>query len=109
MPTTTYMPFLAIINTLVVSCSINKLNGYKRKIERIKMKVNIKKLSPTAKIPTKGTYASAGYDLYVDIRSDEDDIGVVTIYPHQTLMIPTGISVEIPNGYFGGIFARSGL
>ena len=73
------------------------------------MKVNIKKLSPTAKIPTKGTYASAGYDLYADVRSDDDDIGVITIYPHQTLMITTGISVEIPNGYFGGIFARSGL
>ena len=73
------------------------------------MKVNIKKLSPTAKIPTKGTYASAGYDLYADIVSENDDVDQVTIMPHQTLMVSTGISVEIPEGYFGGIFARSGL
>lgn len=75
------------------------------------MKVNIKKLSPTAKIPTKGTYASAGYDLYADIFAEnvKGKIMVSSIRPHETIKVKTGIALEIPEGYFGAIFARSGL
>ena len=46
---------------------------------------------------------AAGYDLFANI--DEE----LQINPHETKMIGTGLSVEIPEGYFGGIFARSGL
>ena len=66
--------------------------------------VNIKKLSTSAKIPMRGSNAAAGYDLYADIGED-----FVAIEPHATEKIPTGLSIEIPEGYFGGIFARSGL
>ena len=66
------------------------------------MKINIKKIRKTAKTPTRGSEYAAGYDLY----SAEDKI---IIFPHSTTKIGTGIAAEIPEGYFGAIFARSGL
>lgn len=67
------------------------------------MKINIKRLTNTAKIPTKQHEGDAGYDLYADIQKP------VTIEPHTTEFIHTGIAIEIPDGYFGAVFARSGL
>jgi dUTP pyrophosphatase len=66
------------------------------------MKVRIKKLNEKAVIPAYGTAYSAGADLYTT-----DD--TVTIAPHATVMLHTGISVEIPEGYCGLIFARSSM
>lgn len=68
-----------------------------------KTTINYKKLNPNAKTPTRGSEYAAGYDLYACI----DD--TVRIYPHQTVKIGTGLSFELPNGTFAGIFARSGL
>lgn len=65
--------------------------------------VNIKKLNPNAKIPTYGSEFSAGADLYSCI--DEP----ATILPGQTVLFKTGLSMEIPVGYAGLIYARSGL
>lgn len=67
------------------------------------MLVNIKKLDERATVPTYGTEYSAGADLYALLESD------VTIQPNETLLIHTGISLEIPEGYAGLIYARSGL
>ena len=67
------------------------------------MNINITKLSPSAKLPDRGSEYAAGYDLFADINEE------VKIAPHQTLMVGTGLAMEIPEGYFGGIFARSGL
>lgn len=67
------------------------------------MKVNIKKLSETAMMPTRGSLAAAGYDLYADVKED------VKIAPHTTAKIGTGLAMEIPDDYFGGIYARSGI
>lgn len=67
------------------------------------MKVNIKRLNEDAKIPTRGSSESAGYDLYSCINSP------VTIAAHSTVKIGTGLAIEIPDGYFGAVFARSGL
>lgn len=66
--------------------------------------VQIKKLKENANIPQRGSEYSAGYDLYACI--DEE---TVIIPPHSTVKIGTGISLALPNGYFGAIFARSGL
>lgn len=66
-------------------------------------KVLIKKFKKEAKIPTKGSVNAAGYDLYACIREP------VTIRPHVTKMIGTGLAIAVPDGYFGAIFARSGL
>lgn len=67
------------------------------------MKVNIKRLTETAMLPERGSAYAAGYDLFADIQEE------LEIQPHETKMINTGLSMEIPEGYFGGIFARSGL
>ena len=68
-----------------------------------RVEIDIKLLTKTAKIPTRGSSEAAGYDLYADIEKD------IEIRPHTTEKIGTGIALAIPNGYFGGIFARSGL
>lgn len=65
------------------------------------MIIKIKKLNEEAIIPTSGSKYAAGYDLY----SCSD----VTIPIGQTVGISTAIAIEIPEGYFGGVFARSGL
>ena len=67
------------------------------------MTVEIKKLNCNARIPTRGSDYAAGYDLYACIDSP------ITIAPHTTEKIGTGISCAIPDGYFGAVFARSGL
>lgn len=67
------------------------------------MKINIKRLNEDAKIPTRGSSEAAGYDLYACINSP------VTIPSHSTVKIGTGLAIEIPEGYFGAVFARSGL
>lgn len=67
------------------------------------MNIQLKKLSESALLPVRGSEYAAGYDLFSDIDSD------VSIAPHETMLIGTGISVAIPDGYFGGIYARSGL
>lgn len=67
------------------------------------MKIRVKKLTETAKMPTRGSASAAGYDLYADVETP------VEIEPHATVMVGTGLSMEIPEGYFGAIFARSGL
>ena len=65
--------------------------------------VRIKKLDDRAVIPTYGSAFSAGADLYA--VTDED----ITIMPGETILIHTGLSMEIPVGYVGLIYARSGL
>ncbi len=65
--------------------------------------VNIKKIRPDAIIPTYGTEYSAGADLYACLD------GPLTIESRATVLIKTGIAMEIPEGYAGLIYARSGL
>ena len=67
------------------------------------MDVRIKKLNDLAKIPTRGSKFSAGYDLYAATNYD------IQIPPHSTVKIGTGLAMDLPYGYFGAIFARSGL
>lgn len=69
------------------------------------MKANIKfaKTRPDAIVPTKGSAYAAGYDLYACTMD------TIEIPPHATVKVGTGLSIQPPNGYFGAIFARSGL
>ena len=76
--------------------------------------MEIKLLSEYAQIPTLGSEWAAGYDLYAAIPHTviNDEIrykGMVEIPPHETRLLPTGIALAIPHGYWGGIYARSGL
>ena len=65
--------------------------------------MNIKKLNENARIPTYGSEFAAGADLYACLDAD------VTIAPAETLLIHTGLAMQIPEGLVGLIYARSGL
>lgn len=67
------------------------------------MKVAVKRLDERAVLPKYGSEFSAGADLYAVL--DES----VTIAPNETKLIKTGFALEIPEGYAGLIYARSGL
>lgn len=68
--------------------------------------IKIKKLSEHATIPTRGSEEAAGCDLYANI---EEKPYYTVILPGDTEFIKTGISMEIPEGFGGFIYARSGL
>ena len=68
------------------------------------MKIDVKKINHAAILPTRGSEQAAGYDLYACIDEKE-----VVIKPGETKKIGTGLSFAVPEGYFGAIFARSGL
>ncbi len=65
--------------------------------------IKVKKLSDNAQLPTFGSAEAAGADLYACLECD------VQIAPGESAFIPTGLSMEIPKGYAGLIYARSGL
>ena len=65
--------------------------------------IKVKKLHLSAKIPTYGSAGAAGADLYACIENE------VVIAPGTSVFVPTGLSMEIPQGYAGLIYARSGL
>ena len=67
------------------------------------MRVNIKLLNEKAKIPTLGSEYAAGSDIYACL--DDKEI----IKPGETKLIKTGFAIEVPVGYAGLIYARSGL
>lgn len=69
----------------------------------MKAKVSFKKLDERAVVPTYGSEFSAGADLYA--VCDED----IIIESGKTVLIHTYLSMEIPEGCGGFIFARSGL
>ena len=67
------------------------------------MVIQLKKLKENALLPTRGSEHAAGYDLYACLEED------VLIPPGQTVKIGTGLAVAVPEGFFGAVFARSGL
>ena len=71
--------------------------------EVLSTNVNIKKLNPNATIPTYGSEYAAGADLYACIED------ALTIAPGETILVKTGLAMELPIGYAGLIYARSGL
>ena len=66
-------------------------------------KIAVKKLDENAVLPTYGSEFSAGADLYA--LADEE----IVIQPGETKLVHTGLAMEIPEGYAGLIYARSGL
>lgn len=69
------------------------------------MEIKVKKLFKDSQVPTYGSALSAGMDLYAHLEENE----MLQIQPHETAKVGTGIAVEPPVGYFGAVFARSGL
>ncbi len=66
--------------------------------------IKTKKVRDGAKLPVTASKTAAGADLHACLEHD-----LTSIACHQTVKIPTGLAMEIPDGYFGAIFARSGL
>ncbi len=62
------------------------------------------KLQPEAIVPTYGTEYSAGADIYALPCENP-----ISIKPNETILIHTGIAMQIPEGFAGMIFARSGI
>ncbi len=67
------------------------------------MKLQVKLLRPGALLPAAGSRYAAGYDLFACLDAP------VEILPHTTAMVGTGLAIAVPEGWFGAIFARSGL
>lgn len=65
--------------------------------------VQVKKLRPNAQLPVYGSEYAAGADLYACLDAP------VTIDPHSTRFIPTGLAIELPVGWAGMVCARSGM
>ena len=67
------------------------------------MVIRMMRITEKGKLPTRGSEYAAGYDLYAN--NDEP----ITIMPNEIKQIFTDIAMEIPTGYFGAVYARSGL
>lgn len=67
----------------------------------LEIEIKTKKINKNAHLPYSGSEGAAAADLYATSS--------VQIAPHETEIVGTGIAVEIPQGFFGAIFARSGL
>ncbi len=67
------------------------------------MKVNVKRLDSRAKLPAFSSSAAAGADLFAILDTD------LLIAPGETVLVHTGLAMEIPEGFVGLIYARSGL
>ena len=65
--------------------------------------VRFKKIHPDATVPTYGSPLSAGADLYACLEK------TAVLAPGETMLIPTGLTLEIPEGFAGLVCARSGL
>lgn len=65
--------------------------------------IRVKKLREGATLPTYGTPYAAGADLYACLEKE------ITIAPGETVFVPTGIAMEVPEHCAGLIYARSGL
>ena len=65
--------------------------------------IRVKRLRENALLPTYGSAEAAGADLYACLSEP------VTIAPGQSAFIPTGLAMELPKGFAGLIYARSGL
>ena len=66
-------------------------------------KIRVKRLCPQAVVPTYGSEYAAGADLYACLEEP------VTVQPGETYWVSTGISLEIPQGYAGFVYARSSM
>lgn len=85
----------------------NKLNPNKRNEKGQFLKDNeiikIKRVTDTAVVPERQSLGAAGFDLCVDSNTE------IKIPPHGTVMVSSGVAFAIPRGYFGAIYARSGI
>ena len=84
-------------------------------MEKFAINVKIKSLSETAQLPTKAHDSDAAFDLYADIQDtfkpfgSTEDVKGIKVMPGQTVKVSSGVAMEIPEWYWGAVYARSGL
>ena len=71
------------------------------------MEVKVKLLTPTAKLPTKAHTTDACFDIYADYKTEDSNTRNYIIEPGKWCNIHTGMSTEIPVGYFAAVYGRS--
>lgn len=69
------------------------------------MRIPFAKVSPIAKLPTRGTPGSAGLDLFAAVGYGVE----VTLRPFERSLIPTGLQIQLPAGFEAQVRPRSGL
>lgn len=65
------------------------------------MSFQVKIISPDGRLPKRGSASAAGYDLFASTT--------LTVHPNSRVLVPTGISIAIPEGTYGRVAPRSGL
>src|SRR5215831_9367941 len=65
------------------------------------LNVKVKRIHAAAKLPERGSNWSAGADLFC--------LEAFTLQPRERKSVPTGLSIEIPPGWYGRVAPRSGL
>lgn len=84
-------------------------------MKKFAINVKIKRLSETAQLPTKAHDSDAAFDLYADIQDtfkpfgSTEDVKGIKVMPGQTVKVSSGVAMEIPEWYWGAVYARSGL
>lgn len=78
-------------------------------MNNVLIEVKFKLLHSDARLPTQGSKESVGYDLYAYIKTERDTPSKKIIPCHNTWNVPTGVSLEVPKGYFATVCSRSGL
>lgn len=81
----------------------NKRDDKGHFVKEKKIEIKVKRVTKTAILPERKSIGAAGFDLCVDSNRE------ITIAPHETVLLKSGIAFSIPNGYFGAIYARSGI
>ena len=78
--------------------------------EKPKMKVRVQKLHDNAKLPVRAHPTDAGMDLFF-CPAPRDDIPkqVESVLPHGSSLFPTGLKIEVPEGYMLEIKNKSGI
>ncbi len=88
-------------NLAVRFAATQKNNASEKDRTTTDQRIKVKKMTPEARIPTKGTRLAAGHDLYATTKT--------TIPIGGQGIIPTGIAIQLPKGTYGRIAPRSGL
>ncbi len=66
-------------------------------------KIKIRLIRPTSKAPFYATASAAGADIFADVAEK------TVVSPHSSVLIPSGFAVEIPAGFAGFVYPRSGI
>lgn len=93
------------MNPSEVTVNVSELEKQHSKITDAPLKLKVKKLHPDARLPVYGTDGAACFDLSAHLP--DGDAAISTCSP-ATVIIPTGLSFEIPEGHVMLVFSRSG-